>query len=235
MTETMPCFPNMERGEYWIIDAVLEASLSLSSLIGENIEEAFNREGHGLTDFELVDTLCHLFQGGDLIAYYSHVVQASHLIRGNFVPTKEEIIAAIQGNSLSNLCYKLTVQGGTRWESISNPNWNLYYTPIHSEQGINNKSFIAGGSRRILEEFLTYQIAHPFINVDISSIKWELLEPWEATYWKRLPVGYLLSYLAEDIPCNSQEEIIKADMFNFCFFQWQNSNKWYINYSKINK
>ena len=155
----MSYFPNIERGEYWIIDAVLEASLFLSSLIVENLEEAFNREGHGLTDFELVDTLYHLFHKGDLIVYYNHAVQTSSVIRDNFVPTKEEIIAEIQGHSSPNLYYKLSVQGGTRWESISNPNWNMYYTPIHIEQERNDKSFIAGGSRRILEEFLAFEIA----------------------------------------------------------------------------
>lgn len=63
--------PNMERGNYWIINAALEASLFLSALVGENIEEAFNGEEHGLTYLELIDTLYHLFQRGYLVAYYS--------------------------------------------------------------------------------------------------------------------------------------------------------------------
>jgi hypothetical protein len=140
---------------------------------------------------------------------------------------KEEIELGI-GDDYPSICYKLTTQGGAKWESLYNPNWNRYYTYINVENA-NHQLCIAGGSSDILKEFLAYQIAHPFKKVDINSIKWEILEPWDATYWKTLPIGYQVSYLAEDIPYNSQEDIIKTDMFDFCFFQWKHVNKWYTN------
>lgn len=226
----MPKNLSINRAEYWVMDAVLESSLFLSAVVVENIEETFNREGHGLNYSQLVDTLYCLFQRGNLIAYYHQNIQNYYLNRNTFIPNKTEIIAGLKGNLVANICYKLTAQGGAKWESVSNPNWNRYYTPIYSERETDNKSYVAGGSRRILEEFLAFEIANPFRTVNINSIEWALLEPWKATYWKTLPIGYQLSYSAEDIPCNSQEEFIKADMFSYCFFQWQQVNNWYEDY-----
>lgn len=161
---------NINRGEYWVINAALEASLFFSALAVENLEETFNIKGHGLNYSQLVDTLDCLFQRGDLIAYYSQSIQKSYPNWNIFIPNKQEIIAGLQGNLVSNICYKLTAQGGTRWESVSNPNWNRYYTPIYTEPETENKSYFAGGSRHILKEFLAFEIANPFKTVNLDSI-----------------------------------------------------------------
>jgi hypothetical protein len=222
----MQAFQNIDKNEYWLLDSVVENLLFLSGLMVDNIEQAFNKKKHELTHNELLNTLEQLFQSGDIIAAYWQV-EREPFSDFQFIPTKEEIESGLEGNQSANLGYQLTAQGGEKWESISNPNWELYYTPVYPEEIIKGEQCFMGGSRKILEEFLMFRLAHPFQSVNISSIKWEILEHWEATYWKTLPLGYQLSYSSENIPYSSQEDSIKDSAFSRLFFDWKDRNKWY--------
>ena len=57
---------NMDRGEYWLLEAVVESWLPLDVLESPELEMCLNKTGHGLTHTELVDTLDRLFQDGYL-------------------------------------------------------------------------------------------------------------------------------------------------------------------------
>jgi hypothetical protein len=221
---------NIERGEYWLLDSVVEASLSLSALVVENIEETFNREGHGLGISDLINTLYRLFQREYLIAYYRPSVDMLNLAVEEFLPTKEEIRAGLVGDLSFIFCYRLTAQGGMLWESLSMPNWNLYISPFCSEEMEEEINCIEAGSRQILDDFLAFELAHPFKTVDHESIGFKTIEPWEATYWKTLPTGYQLTYWVQDIPYDTQESLIKSCAFDSIFFRWKRQNKWYSRY-----
>jgi hypothetical protein len=225
---------DITRNEYWFLDVVVEETLCLSALIDESFEQAYNRNGHGLKYNEIIHTLDRLFQRGNLTACYYPSTNLPSISTEDFVPTIEEIKAGVQEVLPSSLWYKLTQQGAERWELISRPNWNLYISPLCSQHEEENQGCIEAGSRQILEEFLMFELANPFRTVDLSSIEWEELEPWEATYWKTLPIGYQLSYFAEDIPYNSQEDTIKANAFDAIYFKWKRQNLWYTNYFEAN-
>ena len=49
--------PRLTRGEYWILSAVVEAWMPLGRLTHSEIELAFNRPGHGLSDKAVATTV----------------------------------------------------------------------------------------------------------------------------------------------------------------------------------
>jgi hypothetical protein len=58
----------MDKGEYWLLDSVVEGWYPLVWLVSEDIEGAFNKRNHDLKRDELVSVLKHLFWRGDLFA-----------------------------------------------------------------------------------------------------------------------------------------------------------------------
>ena len=56
--------PRFTRGEYWLLESVVEREYNISGLIGSEHEEHFNKKGHGLTRAPLVETLHRLLSWG---------------------------------------------------------------------------------------------------------------------------------------------------------------------------
>ena len=84
--------------------------------------------------------------------------------------------------------YYLTPQGGARWEAVANPNWDIFfggrigYDPDEAYLESKNRDLL---KRKLgLSEFLSSVVHIP------GSEKWEILKPWQATYWKNLPMGW---------------------------------------------
>jgi hypothetical protein len=200
----------MTKGEYWILDVVLEWRETIAALEPDDIEMlelSFNRKGHGLSHDQLLDTLHSLFQRGDIIAEYVKRFHPESSL-GLFVPSRREIEKELlsrrnrhgrrhKGLEDGYVYYGLTAQGGAKWEAVSHPDWNLFVDRygVLDEQDRNweeiascNKSLV----EQYLENALSKGIAIP------ETVEWEELVPWEATYWKVLPRGYWVRYRSYD-------------------------------------
>ena len=118
--------PRFTRGEYWILETVVESLFPVSGLIDSDFEVSLNKKGHGLTRASLVETLHQLISSG-LIYAESEV--------GGFISTHQQIERAlnergwevdlINGKTIMHY-YGLTQEGGAQWEAFAAPNWQRY-------------------------------------------------------------------------------------------------------------
>ncbi len=127
--------------------------------------------------------------------------------------------------------YYLTPQGGAKWEAMAHPDWNKFLIAnflsiFPYEEGI------IGTEREIIEQLLAVDsliLIHEHIP---GTENWNVLEPFQATYWKTLPRGYHVSCehkssdfcpwkLDDNTPVEIVEEYEQAS-------QWyENVKKWY--------
>lgn len=175
----------MNRAEYWVLNSVVEGTYPLRYLVDEDIELIFNAPGHGLSRAELVALLTGLFESGDLIAIE---LERREPVR-EFVPTARELEAALNGRLEAD--YALTAQGGARWEAVSQPDWARY---VYVGYGTDD-ALVIGMDRQLVETYLTWQhVQWPEAVVIPETIAWDVLTPWEVTYWKQLPLGHRVQY-----------------------------------------
>ncbi len=135
--------------------------------------------------------------------------------------------------------YYLTPEGGEHWEAIARPDWNklliddlntICFPQSDKEPGIfatkreNIEQLLAYG------EYLLEDDRQPIPGTEV----WEVLEPWQVTYWKTLPRGYRLRYQYEEfdyqLQTKSDEEFDKhvSSETEIQAREWyENINKWY--------
>jgi hypothetical protein len=171
----------VNRGEYWLLDSVVTLRYALDLLVAPDLTLAFNRPHHGLEYAELADTLLRLFHGGDLSAErFEDEVE--------FLPTRAELEAALAGTR--TVYYGLTSQGGARWEAVSKPDWTRY---VDAGYGLEEGEIIAR-EREVVAQYFGWEHYY-WRNVVIpGSERWDVLEPWHATYWKTLPLGHRVRF-----------------------------------------
>jgi hypothetical protein len=179
----------MDAGEYWLLDSVVESRDSLALLVSNDIETAFNKRGHGLTRDQLINVLERLFVGGDLLAQCWEKSGPKEF----FIPTRTEIEEAFNGRV--RCFYGLTSQGGARWEEVSQPRWDRYiHDSVYAEP---REGEIICSDRNLVEQYDSLSRYDSDISVVPGSEHWDVLQPWQATYWKELPVGHRLRYKYE--------------------------------------
>lgn len=132
-----------------------------------------------------------------------------------------------------NATYYLTPQGGARWEAMAHPDWNKFCIVNFLGQFPYEEGFF-GAQREIIEQLLTLDRLLFMYEHIPGSENWNVLEPWQATYWKTLPRGYHVSCefqhsdfcpwkLDDNTPAQIVEEYQRAS-------QWyENVKKWYTN------
>ena len=204
---------SMDKSEYWLLDSVVEAWCPLVWLVSEDIEGAFNKRNHGLERGELVTVLNHLFQRGDLLAKQNE---------SEFVPAQADIEEALDGRL--DCLFGLTPQGGIRWEEVSHPQWERYITAwVYADP---QEGEIVGSNLQLVEKFDSLSNYAWDIAVVPGSKQWDVLQPWQATYWKELPLGHRVRFNF------SWEERTPESRINLEVSEWlAEINKWYTPYT----
>jgi hypothetical protein len=152
-----------------------------------------------------------------------HQPQINKLLSKSFIPSREEVRKAIEGEEVDKLqldCfsgrrlfYFLTPKGGELWESVFKPNWDWYFT----RWSTGDSSVINCTSSNIIEKLLSIQHLLSYHREKYSRYLvpdteiWQTLTPWQALYWKNLPTGYSISYQTELIEID--ERINKSQEF----------------------
>ena len=224
----------MDRAEWWILDSVATFQFPIDALATrDGVAFTLNRKWHGLSFDALVNTLYGLFQKGDLIA--GRLQKQTWL--GEFVPTRDEIIAGLsyippyrQKESLAlsgrgeELYYWLTAQGGTHWEAISSPEWSRYVEAFYFADP--DEGTIIASNQALAEKY--FSLVHHLCSGTVAiagSERWDVLEPWQATYWKTLPSGCRVRF-----EYKSQEEAeVKEQPLEVRQF-FEEINNWYTRY-----
>jgi len=212
----------MNRNEYWLLNSAVEGWYPLVWLVCDNVEEVFNKRHHGLQRDELVSVLAELFRRGDLLAQRVEKFIEKEI----FTPTRAEIEAALDDRV--RCYYGLTSQGGAKWEEVSRPQWERYITAgVYADP---QEGEVIGSDRQLVEKYDSLSDYVTDISVIAGSRRWDVLEPWQATYWKELPLGHRLrfKYEVKELPINDPAYREKCKEVSEEFNEMK---KWYTPYT----
>lgn len=207
----------ISKSEYWILDSVLNRRYPLSLLLSPNAGLHFNKPDHDLSRADLLQVLQKLFKQGSIaggIQPYSSWRNAA------VTPNPQQIEAGLDGDMQFD--FGLTPKGGELWEQVSNPSWKHFIN--QSYDGAERLGRLTCNDGLKLAEVLTMQPYFGYVPMEWSE-EWEKLEPWSATYWKDLPVGYSVQFRYELIDTNYMDYKTRDRIR-----QWSRSHDhWYSN------
>ena len=192
--------PRFTRGEYWLLDTVVEFRFPVSGLMDSNLEENLNKKGHGLTRTALIETFHRLLSGG-LISVKNEVdapISTPQDIERALNEPRWGIGSSIDRRTITR--YGLTQEGGTQWEAFAAPDWQKYidgsfHFPDESESGIWE---LICADRTFLERYFESKCFYDPTDVSLKSIEWDYIAPWDATYWKQLEGAYRVRFHERD-------------------------------------
>jgi hypothetical protein len=188
---------DVEYGEVWLLDAAVHVRIPLPLLVGtdDEISRDFNRPSHFMNRDELFRTLCSLFAAGDIVGNSEE--------RGDYVPTPAEVERALEpsppGTPMitdSTLCYGLSTQGGARWERMTEADWDRY---IQVEEPEKQVTEIVTSNKERLEDALQRAQNWSTGGWWPESVVRDVIKPWEATYWRTLPVGFRARFQCREL------------------------------------
>lgn len=164
------------RGEYWLLESVAEYRVPLACLVDPRLDEALNKPPHGLSRAELLDTLERLVARGFVRA----TNEQEELV------TRDELSAALaEGQWDRKSDYGLTRAGGAAWEAFAAPNWSRR---LDSSNDGDARYEVICADRGWLEAYLTALRREG--TLDESTLVYDQVVPWSATYWRELPRGH---------------------------------------------
>ena len=208
--------PRFTRGEYWLLETVVEHEFEVCALIDSNFESFWNKKGHGLTRASLVETFYQLLSSG--------LIYADSKMGGS-ISTKEQIELALEQrvpwdthhvfispdgdieiapdeskpprtepvDVRKITSYGLTPEGGAQWEAFAAPDWQKYIAGSsrpEDEEGEYEMWELMCGDKNWLEAYMESMCFYQQMEVILESVEWDYVTPWQATYWKRLDGGH---------------------------------------------
>ena len=179
----------LSRAEYWLLETVVESKYPLY-VVGVGSEDVdqfcLNKPSHGLPATRIIDTLARLFDRGWLVASQCKGDASRPLNR------QEIDLAVVQPTSSTAAVwyFGLTKAGGAVWEAFAAPNWDWF---LDGRLGAEDAGEFIGASEEWLKRY--FELVHYLgCRVRPGSEHWDEVRPWQATYWKELPVGYRVRF-----------------------------------------
>lgn len=220
----------MNKNEYWFLEAAIRLKIPFPWLSAGNVDELLTRPHHHLSRPELLIVLERLFARGDLFLEY---VDRHGQSERRQAPSRSEIEAALYSaqeegiGPPERLFYGVTAQGGALWERHSHPQWDLFF-----EEGYGIDPYegeMAASTPGLIEERLGHAPYDTMIKAIVpESLRWSVLQPWQATYWKQLPLGYRVEFTY--LPLSEGEERTRPAPPDWVGAWRQRVRKWYTSY-----
>lgn len=168
----------------------------------EDLGIVLNKQLHGLGQDELLATVLELSRQG-LVAYTTRQDETERQF-----PNMDQIRDAVAeesrfGRGKTFLC--LTAEGGRVWEAFAAPEWDEFIDEgsLYDESLGREVTELICTNRERLDRYL--KCAHPSLSQIDPSLVWrDVLEPWEATYWKVLPKGHRVRFVDPDTGTEDQ-------------------------------
>lgn len=185
--------PSFTRGEYWILAAVAEHPVATFWLLHERLEEALNRRGHGISRPLFILTMKKLISEGLVEIFHESAGVVPHDVT---IERIEEYFPRDKPRSGDWYSYRLTPKGGHYWELFASPCWEFYITNrlSYPDDDSNVGLFeLVGAQEKYIELCYKSLVYHEWDVIE-DSIQKSILKPWQATYWKELPVGNKLTF-----------------------------------------
>ena len=215
--------PRFTRGEYWLLETVVEREFEVCALIDSNLESLWNKKGHGLTRASLIETLHRLISSG--------LIYAKSEMKGS-ISTKEQIELALEERVPWNTHhvfistdgdieivpdeskpprtepidvrkitdYGLTREGGTQWEAFAAPDWQKYIDAgCHYSDGYEYGMWELMCADKVwLERYFESMCFYDTHEMDLESVERDYIAPWQATYWKQLEGAHRIRFREPD-------------------------------------
>ena len=193
--------PRFTRGEYFLLEIVVEYEWSISGLIDNELELHLNKQGHGLTRASLLESLYRLLSSG--------LIYAKNEVDG-FISTYEQIECALNeppgriapAGVRKHTSYGLTQEGGAQWEAFAAPDWEKYVeageTFSDEDEYENGIWEVICADKEWLERYFESMCFYHQLEVSLASVEWDYIAPWDATYWKQLDGAYSVRFQARD-------------------------------------
>jgi hypothetical protein len=220
----------MDKIEYWFLDAAIRLKIPFHWLSVSNVDELLNRPHHHLSLSDLVVVLERMFERGDLFLEYRNRHEPGDPMQ---VPSRREIEAALSMthdqwiNISEQVFYGVTARGGALWEALSHPRWEYFYEERYGIDPYVGE--MTAPTRDLIEERLALVPYDPFIKVIVpESVQWSVLQPWEATYWKQLPIGYHMEFTY--LPLAEGEKRERLTPPGWVQAWYQRTSRWYSSY-----
>ena len=192
--------PRFTRGEYWLLETVVEHEFEIGALIDSDLELHLNKKGHGLARTSLIETLHQLLASG--------LIYAKNEATG-FISTHEQIERALDEMKSRDIdpvgerkltSYGLTQEGGVQWEAFAAPDWQRYINAGFqvldgSEYGMWE---VICADKDSLESHFKSMYFHYPMEMSLASVAWDYIAPWQAMYWKQLNGAHRVRFQARD-------------------------------------
>ena len=217
--------PRFTRGEYWLLQNVVEHEFAIGALMSNDLECFENKEGHGLTRPALIETLHRLITSG--------LIYAKNEVDG-LLSTSQQIERALNEPTRHNTridekkitAYGLTQEGGAQWEAFAKPDWQKYIkadflSPDDTEHGIWE---LISADKDLLETYYESFCFYRQLAVSSETVAWDYIAPWEATYWKQLEGAYSVRFHHQEK--NAEEKFERypppyTEHFRRGWYTWQ--------------
>ena len=220
----------MNKIEYWFLDAAIRLKIPFHWLSASNVDEILNRPHHHLSISELLVVLERMFERGDLFLEYRDRGSQGYTTQE---PSPSEIEAALNLthkewiDQSQDVLYGVTDRGGTLWETLSRPQWDRFFDEGYGIDPYEGE--MAASTRGLIEERLELIPYDTSLKAIVpESMRWSVLQPWEATYWKQLPVGYRLEFTY--LPMSEEEKLARPTSPDWVRAWHQRTDRWYTSY-----
>ena len=113
--------PRFTRGEYWLLENVVEDEFAIGALMDSDPRLHENKKWHGLTRASLVEVLHRLLASGLIYAKNGATgfISTHEQIKSALDEMKSRDIDAVGKGKLT--FYGLTEEGGVQWEAFAAP------------------------------------------------------------------------------------------------------------------
>jgi hypothetical protein len=169
-----------------IMEYVYSHTMPVCWLVNESMLCAtLNTDFHGFSRSEVLEILLKLLDEG--LIYISDYDDHTIPIDAAAIERYFDQAANPDDNTA---WYGLTLKGGEFWEQASAFDWDTY-----SEEGYGDPDDYTGeittSSKAYTQDIL---LNLPNINILPEIVTWSVVSPWQATYWKELPLGHRVTF-----------------------------------------
>jgi hypothetical protein len=184
----------IDRADLALLNAVSEDEWAAYLLAGDaSMEAIMNKPSHGLAPHELSQHFfklwtaglieCSLEFSGPPVTPDSEQTKRQFERTQDWPPTNENC-----------LVYRLSKPGGEMWEHFARPDWGRFLLSSVGEH--DNEWTLTGADRDLVQRWrvLGSSFDAGFPAPLAGTENWEIFRPWQATYWKILPVGHRLKF-----------------------------------------
>ena len=237
--------PRFTRGEYWLLETVVEREFEVWALIWSDLELYLNKKGHELTRKSVVETLHRLLSSGLIYAkseatgFISTDEQIERALdeplpwrtHSVFISTYQQIELALDEPKSKDFhpldlekitCYGLTQEGGAQWEAFAAPDWQKYIAGGWGYQFSDEDEYcweLICADKAWLEAYIESLCYHDHDHKEVisESVAWDYVTPWQATYWKQLDGGHRVRFQDQ---VKTELDFIQPPSLEFFYQGW---------------